>query len=95
MEIVERTVTYKVFDLDVWASPEGWDINNWSVIGEIQCQEFGDDWKFNVSEILKALYEKEIIRTKDMDRFIFEDYFDRICILSADDGMPLFTLEEV
>lgn len=81
-----------VWSTDAWANPEGWDCNQKIWVGDVELPDDTEN-----EDIIDALYEREFIRTKNMDLFEIEDYFNGsawcVEVRNAETGEPLYEVE--
>ena len=81
-----------VWSIDAWANPEGWDCNQKIWVGDVELPDLCIN-----KDIVDALYEREFIRTKNMDLFEIEDYFNGsawcVEVRNSETGEPLYEVE--
>ena len=88
---------FDVVWLDVWSDCEGWTVNDWRVIGRIQCDTSSDDWSVVCKNIVTSLIDNGFLESYydgDIETYIEwkEGGFE---IYDAAEMQPLLNLQEV
>lgn len=78
----------KVYNVDAWASPDGWDINDRRFVGNLELSRDA-----SCEDILNALYEKEYIVTNDKEKIVVEDWVTGAIAFNAKTGEPLYEID--
>lgn len=82
----------RVWSIDAWANPEGWDYNDRHYVGNISLPENATN-----EDIINALYDGEFIKTKELELFSVEDYFNGSALIyevrNAETYEPLYVIE--
>ena len=84
MKIVERVVTYAVCNPSGCATGKA-----------ITCNEFGDDWQYNASEIINALHEQGFVPTTDILDYYFEELITGVEVYDSRTGVEICALQEL
>lgn len=82
----------RVWSIDAWANTEGWDYNDRTLVGNISVPENATN-----EDIINALYDGEFIKTKELELFSVEDYFNGSALIyelrNAETYEPLYAIE--
>ena len=85
---------YAIYDLDVWADGEdGWDINDYIPLGEIEV-DFTDDYTKDNGRVLVALMNRGLFLSDVTEEDLQFDWDELGCLVLSKDGYPLFSLRK-
>ena len=88
---------FDVVWLDVWSGVDGWEVNDWRVIGRITCDTSSDDWSVVCKNIVTSLIDNGFLESYyDGDIEIYIEWREGgFEIYGAAEMQPLLNLQEV